>query len=211
MMKRILYSNKNKPTIGQYDCIVIDEAHRGYILDKGLTEEELEYKSQEEYLGKYRRVVEYFEADKIALTATPAKHTVEIFGKPVYTYSYRQAVIEGHLVDSEPPFMIETKLMEDGITYEKGQTIQVYDTSTNTLSNKIVDDEIHFEVDNFNRKVINENFIRVMCEELTKHIDPNGDGKTLIFAVNDTHADMIVRILKETYRKTTLQLTKILL
>ena len=31
--------------------------------------------------------------------------------------------------------------------------------------------------------------------------DPEGDGKTLIFAVNDSHADMIVNILKEIYHR----------
>jgi type I restriction enzyme R subunit len=30
-------------------------------------------------------------------------HTVEIFGEPVFTYSYREAVIDNWLVDHEPP------------------------------------------------------------------------------------------------------------
>ena len=201
MVKRVLYSNDNKPSIGQYDCIVIDEAHRGYILDKGMTEEELEYKTQDEYLGKYRRVIEYFEADKVALTATPAKHTAEIFGKPVYSYSYRQAVLDGYLVDHEPPYIIKTKLMEDGISYGKGDTIQVYDTATQTLDTTVLNDELNFEVEHFNRKVVNESFTRVMCRELVKKIDPNGEGKTLIFAATDFHADMVVRILKEEYKR----------
>jgi type I restriction enzyme R subunit len=201
LVQRVLYSNENKPSIGQYDCIVVDEAHRGYILNSGITEEELEYKSQEEYLGKYRRVIDYFEADKIALTATPAKHTAEIFGEPVYSYGYRQAVIDGYLVDHEPPYTITTKLLNDGISYGKGEVVQIFDSSTQTMNQQILDDEISLEVDSFNRKVINENFNRVMCKELVKDIDPNGEGKTLIFAVNDNHADMIVRILKEEYRK----------
>ena len=32
---------------------------------------------------------------KIALTATPALHTTEIFGQPVFKYTYREDVIEG--------------------------------------------------------------------------------------------------------------------
>ena len=32
---------------------------------------------------------------KIALTATPALHTTEIFGQPVFKYTYREYVIEG--------------------------------------------------------------------------------------------------------------------
>lgn len=34
---------------------------------------------------------------------------------------------------------------------------------------------------------------------MTSYIDPNEPGKTLIFAVNDQHADLIVRLLKEAY------------
>lgn len=201
LVKRILYSSENKPSIGQYDCIIVDEAHRGYILNKGMTEEELEYKSQDEYQGKYRQVLDYFEADKIALTATPAKHTADIFGEPVFTYGYRQAVIDGYLVDHEPPYTIISQLLKDGISYEKGETVQVFDSATQTMNKQVLDDEINIEVDNFNRKVVNENFNRVMCRELVNNIDPNGDGKTLVFAVNDSHADMIVRLLKEEYRQ----------
>jgi type III restriction protein, res subunit len=35
--------------------------------------------------------------------------------------------------------------------------------------------------------------------EIAKDIDPNEKGKTLIFAVDDTHADMITKILKDYY------------
>ena len=35
---------------------------------------------------------------KIGLTATPALHTAQIFGAPVFNYSYREAVIDGYLV-----------------------------------------------------------------------------------------------------------------
>jgi len=66
------------PRVDDYDCIVIDEAHRGYGLDQELSESELalaDYgiRSQDDYISKYRRVLEYFDAVKIALTATPAK------------------------------------------------------------------------------------------------------------------------------------------
>ena len=40
---------------------------------------------------------------KIALTATPALHTTEIFGQPVFKYTYQEAVIEGYLVDYDAP------------------------------------------------------------------------------------------------------------
>ena len=42
---------------------------------------------------------------KIALTATPALHTTEIFGQPVFKYTYREAVIEGYPVDHDAPII----------------------------------------------------------------------------------------------------------
>ena len=75
-------------------------------------------RDEKEYQSKYRNVIEYFDADKIALTA-PALHTYDIFGEPVYEYSYRQAVLDGYLVDFEPPYIMETKLSKDGITLKK--------------------------------------------------------------------------------------------
>lgn len=68
-----------------------------------MTEGELALRDTSQYLSSYRRVLDYFDAVKIGLTATPAKHTSEIFGKPVYTYSYREAVADDWLIDHEPP------------------------------------------------------------------------------------------------------------
>ena len=46
------------------------------MLDRIPTEEETLIRDEREYQSKYRNVIEYFDADKIALTATPALHTV---------------------------------------------------------------------------------------------------------------------------------------
>jgi len=84
LVKRIMYNDgETMPAVSDYDLVVIDEAHRGYILDKEMGTDELLYKNQDDYVSKYRNVIEYFEAVKIAITATPAVHTTEIFGKPV--------------------------------------------------------------------------------------------------------------------------------
>ncbi len=55
---------------------------------------ELSFRGQDDYISKYRRVLDYFDAVKVGLTATPALHTTEIFGDPIFKYSYREAVIE---------------------------------------------------------------------------------------------------------------------
>ena len=114
--------------IGHFDVIIIDEAHRGYNLDKEINEEDLSFKDENDYVGQYKRVIEYFNAYIIGLTATPALHTTEIFGKPVHNYSYREAVIDGFLTDHEPPYIIKTKLSVEGIIWEKGEKPKVKTT-----------------------------------------------------------------------------------
>ena len=77
----------------------MDECHRGYLLDRELSDRELRFRDFNDYVSKYRRVIEMFDAVKIGLTATPALHTMQIFGQPLYVYSYREAVVDGYLVD----------------------------------------------------------------------------------------------------------------
>lgn len=204
MVKRLFYNESEDgdiPSVDQYDCIVVDEAHRGYTLDKEMSEMELEFRDHEDYVSKYRKVLDYFDAVRIGLTATPALHTVEIFGRPVFNYSYREAVIDGYLIDHEPPMQFETQLKKHGIKWQVGEEVAVYDVSSGTVDKELLEDEINLEVTQFNKTVITENFNRVILEELTKYIDPESEGKTLIFAATDDHADMVVRIFKEELEK----------
>ncbi len=201
LVKRILY-NESDVSIGvsDYDCIIVDEAHRGYILDKEMGEDEVLYRNQDDFRSKYRAVIDYFDAVKIALTATPALHTTEIFGKPVYSYDYRTAVVDGYLVDHDAPHIIKTKLSEEGIIFEAGSTAPIYDPVTNMVTNsEELEDDLKFEVEDFNRKVVTEGFNKAVLTEIARDIDPNEKGKTLIFAVDDAHADMVTRILKNYY------------
>ncbi|MFD0620354.1 type I restriction-modification system endonuclease [Paenibacillus sp. GCM10027629] len=204
MVKRLFYSESEDgdiPSVDQYDCIIVDEAHRGYTLDKEMSELELEFRDHEDYVSKYRKVLDYFDAVRIGLTATPALHTVEIFGRPVFNYSYREAVIDGYLIDHEPPMQFETQLKKHGIKWQVGEEVAVYDVSSGNVDKELLQDEINLEVTQFNKTVITENFNRVILEELTKYIDPESEGKTLIFAATDDHADMVVRIFKEELEK----------
>ena len=207
MVKRILYNEGDTmPAVTDFDLVIIDEAHRGYILDKEMGEDELLYRDQIDYQSKYRSVVEYFDAIKIALTATPALQTTEIFGQPVYKYTYREAVIEGYLVDHDAPHQLTTKLSKEGIHYKKGDIVTRYDSITGEITNsELLDDELDFDVDKFNRQVITEPFNKAVLDEIARDIDPETpevQGKTLIYAVDDQHADLIVKILKEIYTET---------
>jgi type I restriction enzyme R subunit len=91
MVQRVLNSDDPAP-VDQYDCIVVDECHRGYLLDREMSDRDFSFRDEDDYISKYRRVLDHFDAVKIGLTATPALHTKDIFGPPIYSYSYREAV-----------------------------------------------------------------------------------------------------------------------
>lgn len=201
MVKRLLYPNENEPPIpiDQYDCIVVDECHRGYNLDQEMNDAELIFRSESDYISKYRRVLDHFDSIRVGLTATPALHTTQIFGPPIFQYTYRQAVIDGWLVDHEPPYRLITALSEDGMKWQQGEEMKILDSKTNQLQLFNTPDEVEVEIDEFNRKVLTENFNKTVCAALAEHIDPSLPGKTLIFCVNDLHADMVVRLLKAAF------------
>ncbi len=205
MVRRLDGLEETMPSVTDFDLILIDEAHRGYGLDRELDEEEALYADQRAYQSCYRAVLDYFDAVKIALTATPALQTTELFGAPIYTYSYREAVIEGYLVDYDAPHIIRTRLSTEGIHYRKGEQVTTYDTATGEINLAELPDELDFDVDAFNRQVITEDFNRTVLTEIAKNLDPESpdlSGKTLIYAANDAHADLIVRLLKEIFSDT---------
>lgn len=205
MIKRLFYNNdkEEKPSVGQYDFIIVDEAHRGYAEDKELSEKEYHFYDQNDYVSQYRRVVDYFDATAIGMTATPALQTTDIFGKPVYSYSYQQAVLDNYLVDHDAPTIIKTKLSQEGIHFKKGAEIDLFDQSSESIKSEKLPDNMNFEVKDFNKRVITESFNRVVCDYLAQNcLNPNDPelGKTLIFAATDSHADMVVRLLKESFK-----------
>lgn len=199
MVRRVLQSD-TPPPVDTYDCIVVDEAHRGYTLDQEMTEGELAVRDHAQYLSQYRQVLDWFDAVRIGLTATPAKQTSEIFGKPVFTYSYREAVADDWLIDHEPPIRYETLLSRQGIHFDRGEKVSAIDTRSGEVEIAELDDELDFEVEAFNRRVITENFNRVICEQLADELDPFGDEKTMIFCATDLHADMVKRLLDDAFR-----------
>ncbi len=199
LVKRILYSDEPLP-VDTYDCIVVDECHRGYLLDREMSDTEATFRDQKDYVSKYRRVLDHFDAVKIGLTATPALHTSDIFGPPVFVYSYREAVLDGHLVDHDPALHIRTDLNQGGIHYHAGEQVAVYNVEKESVDLYNTPDELDFEVAEFNKKVITENFNRVVCTALTDYLTPFGPEKTLVFCATDRHADMVVRLLKEAFQ-----------
>ncbi|OCW57061.1 type I restriction-modification system endonuclease [Hoeflea olei] len=188
-----------RPTPGTFDCIIVDEAHRGYTLDAELRESDIGFRNLDDYQSAYRQILDYFDAVKVALTATPALHTREIFGHPVFHYGYRQAVVEGYLNDHLPPKRITTALSEAGIHFEGGEEVEIIDRKTGQIDLFELPDEVSLDYDlaDFNKRVYSEAFNRIVCRAIATELPPSKPGKTLIFAARDTHADDIVRLLVE--------------
>jgi type I restriction enzyme, R subunit len=203
LVKRVLFADEPQdvPPVDQYDLMVVDECHRGYLLDREMSDAEMSFRSEADYISKYRRVLEHFDAVKIGLTATPALHTVQIFDEPIVTYSYRDAVIDGYLADHEPPIRIDTELSRQGIHFLRGEQLSMLDPATGEIDLTHAPDDLDFDITDFNRRVITRPFNQVVCEELAKHIDPSLPGKTLIFAATDGHADIVVDELKKAFAR----------
>jgi type I restriction enzyme R subunit len=203
LVRRVLYSEsaEDVPPIDQYDLMIVDECHRGYLLDREMSEGDLTFRSQDDYVSKYRRVLEHFDTVKIGLTATPALHTTEIFGKPIFTYSYREAVIDGFLVDHEPPIRIGTRLSDGGIHFVREDEVEFIHPTSGAIETATLPDDLDFDVEQFNKGVVTVPFNRAIAEELAKFIDPGEPAKTLIFAVSKAHADILVNELRNAFRK----------
>jgi type I restriction enzyme, R subunit len=189
------------PTIDEFDCIIVDECHRGYILDKEIDEENIIFNNEEDYLSSYRNALEYFDAFKVGLTATPALHTVDIFGDPVYSYSYRTAVLDGFLVDHLPPIKITTENSKHGIHWGKNEKAHQINRRTGETKFDYIQDKLNFEVSTFNKQVITHEFNKTIANKLLDYIDPYLDEKTLIFCCLDEHADIMVHEIKQAIKQ----------
>ena len=190
-----------RPPSTPYDCIIVDEAHRGYTLDQDMTEGELAVRDQAQYLSSYRRVLDYFDAVKIGLTATPAKHTSEIFGKPGLHLLLPRS--RGRRLADRPrtadPLRDPAQQARHPLRQGRaGQRHQPRHRRNRALPNWTTN--CNFDVESFNRRVINEDFNRVICEQLAEELDPFGEEKTLIFCATDLHADMVKRLLDDAFK-----------
>ena len=104
-------------------------------------------------------------------------------------------------MDHDPPYLINTDFIENDAQFKKGETLAQYDPNTNELLNgAVLDDEMDFDVSEFNRKIVLPDHTHKVLEEVSTYLNPESGEKTLIFAVNDAHADRIVDTLREIYK-----------
>jgi type I restriction enzyme R subunit len=180
--------------INAFDVIIADECHRGYSASE---------------TGKWKHVLDYFDAVKIGLTATPATHTLAMFKNKVFTYSTEQAVLDGYLVDYDA-VKITSDIHINGAFLKEGELVGEIDTTTGAEKLDELEDEREFGANEIETKITSPDSTRKIITAIKKYTDKheqeyNRFPKILIFAVNDlphvSHADDVVRTCKEIYAK----------
>ena len=174
--------------IDDFDFIITDECHRSIY-------------------NLWRQVLEYFDAFLIGLTATPSKQTLGFFGQNlVMEYTHEEAVADGVNVDSDI-YRIRTEITEQGATVEAGQYVDRRDRRTRQVRWEQLDEDLTFTPNQLDRDVVSEDQIRTVIQtfrdRLFTEIFPGRTEvpKTIIFAKDDSHADDIVRIVREEFGK----------
>ena len=177
--------------IHAFDLIVADECHRGY-------------SAQETSI--WRDTLQHFDAVRIGLTATPAAHTVALFGEPVFRYGVEEAIRDGFLVDYDA-VSIRSEVRINGVFLKEGEQVGRIDTATGVENLDQVEDERAFDSTSVEREITAKSN-RKIIEEIAKHAyqhekETGRFPKILIFAVNDlphtSHADQLVRICREVF------------
>lgn len=178
--------------IHAFDVIIADECHRGYTARE---------------TAVWREVLNYFDAVKIGLTATPAAHTLSLFNEVVYRYTTEQAIQDGYLVDYEV-VRVKSKVRLEGVFLKPGEQVGVVDTETGEEVYDQLEDEREFATEEVEQKVTapesNRRIIREVARHAYRHQEETGRfPKILIFAVNDlphtSHCDQLVRFCREEF------------
>ncbi|PCJ21113.1 MAG: hypothetical protein COB02_00570 [Candidatus Cloacimonadota bacterium] len=170
-------------SIGHFDLIIIDEAHRSVY-------------------HKYKAIFEYFDSLLLGLTATPREEvdhdTYQLFElegeNPTYLFELDEAVSNGFLVDKRA-FSIPLKFQRDGIKYNELSDKEklIYELKFGDPSNEELPDEISSSALNkwlFNTDTVDK-VLKKLMETGLKVNDGDRIGKTIIFAKNQKHAEFI--------------------
>ena len=185
-------------SVGRFDLIIIDEAHRSVF-------------------GRYGAIFNYFDSLLIGLTATPRdeidRNTYDLLqldnGMPNYSYDIDEAVKDGYLCPYKT-LQYHSKIMERGAKWdemskedrEEAERLMDYEKSLAGLG---PDDEYHRDIlpQEIFKYLFNIDTIdKVLMELMEKGLKvKSGEeiGKTIIFAMNHSHAELIVERFRTLY------------
>ncbi len=177
-------------SIGRFDLIIIDEAHRSVF-------------------GKYGAIFDYFDGLLLGLTATPRdevdRSTYDLFGmeqgEPTDSYEYDEAIADGYLVPFKA-IIDNSRIIKEGIDpndprltqAEREQLEEIFEYEKmrkeieGNYSRKISPAEIFKYI--FNKDTVDYVLNALMTEGYRVN-DYTMIGKTIIFAYNHKHAMFI--------------------
>ncbi len=176
-----------------FDFIVIDECHRSIY-------------------NLWMQVLDYFDAFQIGLTATPDKRTFGYFQQNIVSeYSHEMAVADGVNV-GYAVYLIETRITGQGATLWKGEYIEHRDRLSRKKRFALQDEDEAYSSQQLDKDIVNPNQIRTVTHTFKEHLPEifpdrfDKDGlfevpKTLIFAKTDSHADDIIKIVREEFNE----------
>lgn len=178
-------------SIGRFDLIIIDEAHRSVF-------------------GKYGAIFDYFDAFLIGLTATPrdevARSTYNLLQmnpENTFAYEYEEAIRDGYLVPYHG-FVRKSQIMEKGIEVatlaaeDREQLQPVFDyEKTKYEIDPNEDYERNIESKEIFSYIFNIDTIDKMLQDLMENglkvQSGNKIGKSIIFCYNHQHAELVVQ------------------
>jgi len=183
-----------------FDVVIADESHRSIY-------------------NIYKSVIDYFNAIKLGLTATPRDHidhdTFKIFecdaNDPSFAYTYEEAV------NHEPPYLcdfevlkVRSKFQLEGI---KGTVLPAPVQKQLVIEGMDVE-EIDFEGTDLERKVSNSGtnalILREFMEECIKDESGVLPGKSIIFAISKAHAYRLQELFDSMYPEHAGKLARVL-
>lgn len=177
-----------------FDLIIIDECHRSIYSD-------------------WQKVLTYFKtARMVGMTATPIPETLAFFdNNRVANYTYEQSVLDDVNVGYRI-YRIKTELTEEGGQIDAGDVLTVTNRLDAKQRSQIAVADREFDKNKLNRSIVVRDQIRKILEEYKDAVytklyperEPNFDylPKTLIFAVSELHAQLIVDVAKEVFGRT---------
>ncbi|UFX83385.1 DEAD/DEAH box helicase family protein [Candidatus Absconditicoccus praedator] len=176
----------DKFSSGFFDIIIVDEVHRSIF-------------------GQWKQILDHFDAYKVGLTATPVdyveRNTYEEFDRreqdPTFAYTLDDAINEGYLVPYKV-LLARTKVQIQGI---KGRQLPGHLKEQLQREGK-TPEEYNFEGEDINKKINNKDTDRAIVREFMQNSIKAEDGlpgKTIIFAVNQLHAENLQQAFEEMY------------
>lgn len=182
-----MIQNYEEYDVGHFDLIVADESHRSIY-------------------NKYGELFKYFDALQVGLTATPvemiSRSTSQLFGcdykMPTANYPLEQAIEEKNLV----PFKVvthTTQFLRDGIKASELTDEQIAELEDQGIDPNTLD----FDAKQVDKAIFNKDtnraIIRNLMEKGLKDVDDQLPGKSIIFARNIAHAELLAELFSEMY------------